>query len=143
LEAFPIFLIVSDCGASLSRKSIPSAFNPLRLKRIIDLIADQNRSLRVRSFIPFVQKSALGAYIQAGAEAKSSIEKLAGEITAAQMSLSENCLSPEEVARAAAYGTNLWKTPARSFGGRSTCCPATDMKPPNGTWNKKPSASSL
>jgi len=60
-------IIVSDAGAPL-----PSGFsflplNPFRLKRVADIMADQARALRVRTFSNYLQKSpGKGAFIYIG-----------------------------------------------------------------------------
>ncbi|WP_256939103.1 patatin-like phospholipase family protein [Acinetobacter harbinensis] len=46
-------IIVSDAGASLKQKFIFKKLSPWRLKHVTDIISDQSRALRVRSFINF------------------------------------------------------------------------------------------
>lgn len=42
-------------------------FNPLRLKRVLDIIHDQSRSLRVRTFMNYLEGNAeKGSYIYIG-----------------------------------------------------------------------------
>lgn len=61
-------LIVSDASTPLSRKKIPHVLNPLRVKLLIDIMMDQVRSLRVRSFVNFLINNKTGLYIQLGAD---------------------------------------------------------------------------
>lgn len=57
-------LIVSDAGAPLAQSFISKKLNPWRLKHVTDIISDQSRALRVRSFINFVKNnSGQGLYI--------------------------------------------------------------------------------
>lgn len=56
-------ILVSDAGAPLDRGFSLYAFNPLRFKRVIDIIQEQNRSLRIRSLCNFFEKNPKsGAY---------------------------------------------------------------------------------
>ena len=48
------FIMVSDAGAPLGRIA-PGWFRPFRLKRVADIMGDQTRALRVRSFVNFLQ----------------------------------------------------------------------------------------
>jgi hypothetical protein len=46
-------------------------FRPFRLKRVVDIVGEQSRALRVRSFINYLQSHpAGGAYLQIGAQAQ-------------------------------------------------------------------------
>ncbi|MFY6079549.1 patatin-like phospholipase family protein [Acinetobacter baumannii] len=49
-------LILSDAGAPLSQGFSLSKVNPWRLKRITDIISDQSRALRIRTFMNYIQK---------------------------------------------------------------------------------------
>jgi NTE family protein len=105
------YLLVSDAGAPLARQTIPHPLNPFRFKRIVDIISEQSRALRVRAFINFLQKNpTYGAYVGIGAVAQSSIGKFAEghEIIATEL-LKLTWLSANDAKRAAAYSTNLLK----------------------------------
>lgn len=56
-------IIVSDAGAPLARGFGLFALNPLRIKRLMDVLMDQNRALRVRGFIRYVIDNGTGGYI--------------------------------------------------------------------------------
>jgi NTE family protein len=56
-------IIVSDAGAPLTQGFNWSALNPWRLKRVTDIMSDQSRSLRVRSFTSFIVNNNPGAYL--------------------------------------------------------------------------------
>ncbi|EKJ86176.1 NTE family protein [Leptospira meyeri] len=60
------FLIVSDAGLPLEKTSIPGFLNPLRFYRLFNLALDQTRSLRVRSFMNFINRTQRGAYVYIG-----------------------------------------------------------------------------
>lgn len=60
-------IIVSDAGAPLQTGFSPFALSPWRLKRVADIMADQARSLRVRTFSNYLQQaSGRGAYLNIG-----------------------------------------------------------------------------
>ena len=54
------YIIVSDASTPLQRKKIPHVLNPLRIKLLIDIMMDQVRSLRVRSFVNHIIKEHTG-----------------------------------------------------------------------------------
>lgn len=68
----PSGIIVSDAGAPLVRGFGFSALNPLRMKRLMDVMMDQNRAVRVRGFINYVEMGNHGAYLGIPAESQHS-----------------------------------------------------------------------
>jgi NTE family protein len=56
-------VIVLDAGAPLWRGFGMATLNPLRIKRLMDVMMDQNRALRVRGFISYVIQSRQGGYL--------------------------------------------------------------------------------
>ena len=56
-------VIVSDAGAPLGRGFSNGAFSPWRLKRVADIMADQSRNLRVRTFVEYVKRTGAGAFL--------------------------------------------------------------------------------
>lgn len=57
-------IIVSDAGAPLKTGFSLFALNPSRFKRVADIMADQARALRVRTFSYYIQQEPLrGAYL--------------------------------------------------------------------------------
>ena len=48
-----VMILVCDAGAPLEQSFIAKQLSPWRLKHITDIISDQSRALRVRSFINF------------------------------------------------------------------------------------------
>lgn len=60
-------IIASDAGAPLGEGFSVDAFSPWRLKRVADIMSDQSRSLRVRSFVQYLRdprSPGRGAYLQ-------------------------------------------------------------------------------
>ncbi len=57
-------LIVSDAGAPLLPGFNTGSLNPLRMKRWFDLANEQQRSLRIRSFVNALRNGIRGAYLQ-------------------------------------------------------------------------------
>lgn len=53
-------ILVSDAGAPLSRGFSLFALNPWRFKRLSDIVMDQARALRVRTFTRYLQQSVQG-----------------------------------------------------------------------------------
>ena len=57
-------VIASDAGAPLAQGFSAVALNPWRLKRVADIMADQARNLRVRTFVEYLKRTNAGAFIQ-------------------------------------------------------------------------------
>jgi len=57
-------IVVSDAGAPLRKGFSMFALNPFRLKRVADIMSEQSRALRVRTFAHYLQQAPLrGAYL--------------------------------------------------------------------------------
>lgn len=57
-------IIVSDAGAPLQKGFSLTAMNPWRLKRVADIMSEQARALRVRSFVSYIHDNPHnGAYL--------------------------------------------------------------------------------
>lgn len=57
-------IVVSDAGAPIKKGFSMFALNPFRLKRVADIMSDQSRALRVRTFAHYLQQApARGAYL--------------------------------------------------------------------------------
>ena len=111
------FILVSDAGLPLSRTTLNYSLNPFRLKRISDIMSDQGRALRVRSFINFLQSNPdKGSYFQIGADARKKIETYQHHNqSGASALLNETWLSAQDAERAANYITTLRKMSAYDF----------------------------
>lgn len=60
-------IIASDAGAPLDEGFSSGALSPWRLKRVADIMSDQSRNLRVRSFVAYLKASdaqSRGAFLQ-------------------------------------------------------------------------------
>jgi NTE family protein len=110
------YIIVSDAGAPLGQVN-SRGFQPFRLMRVTDIISEQSRALRVRSFVNFLQCNPRnGAYIQIGADAQRTMRtysKLNPE--GAERLLRDSWVSTEDAARSAAYPTTLWRMSVADF----------------------------
>lgn len=56
-------VIVSDAGAPLGHGFSDGVFSPWRLKRVADIMSDQSRNLRVRTFVEYVKRTGAGAFL--------------------------------------------------------------------------------
>lgn len=57
-------IVVSDAGAPLAAGFDYGSLSPFRLKRVLDIISDQSRSLRVRTFLNYITNSPkMGTYL--------------------------------------------------------------------------------
>jgi NTE family protein len=102
------FLVVSDAGAPFA-PSAPGWFRPFRLKRVADIMSEQTRALRVRSFVNFLRSHPRdGAYLQIGADPKEklSIYRDHNRVVAEALSR-DTWLADDAVRRSAAYATTL------------------------------------
>lgn len=69
------FILVSDASAPLPAGFSYLALNPWRLKRVADIMSDQARALRVRTFVSYLKRqAAAGAYVTIGAKTKDGID---------------------------------------------------------------------
>lgn len=69
------FIFVSDAGAPLTAGFSYLALSPWRLKRVADIVSDQSRALRVRTFVHFLKLNPqAGAYLFIGSKTRSGLE---------------------------------------------------------------------
>jgi NTE family protein len=59
-KADDVFIISSDAGAPLKTGFSANWFNLLRLMRIVDIMSDQTRALRVRAFVEYITRESSG-----------------------------------------------------------------------------------
>ncbi|KQW69849.1 patatin-like phospholipase family protein [Methylibium sp. Root1272] len=63
-----LFILVSDAGAPLPTGFSYGVMSPWRLKRVADIMSEQARALRVRTFTSYLQRTpGAGAYVYIGA----------------------------------------------------------------------------
>ena len=110
------FIIVSDAGAPLDQIA-PGWFRPFRLKRVADIMSEQTRALRVRSFVNFLQSYPnSGAYLQIGTQAEIKLRAYRSSNAAmADLLLGESWVSGKDVRHAASYQTTLRRMSAVDF----------------------------
>jgi len=110
------FIMVTDAGAPLGRIA-PGWFRPFRLKRVADIMGDQTRALRVRSFVNFLQQHPKdGAYIQIGAVAEEKLRTYSRHnAAAAEALLCDSWIGAADVARAAGCQTTLRRMSQADF----------------------------
>ncbi len=61
------YIVCSDAGAMLAPGFNMGPLNVFRLKRVVDIMSDQSRSLRVRAFVNYIQCTPIaGAYLNIG-----------------------------------------------------------------------------
>lgn len=112
------FIIVSDAGTPLTPFLAPSFMGWRRLVRFMDIIMNQARALRVRSFVNFLQQnSSAGTYLQIGSDSTDRIQKYAtGSNHDSQLEFTNGLwLSLEEVRHAAAIPTTLRRLSEMEF----------------------------
>jgi len=75
LKSSANFIIVSDAGLPLARKSLVGPLSPFRVKRIMDISMDQTRALRIRALSNHFQNTPnAGIYLQIGANPRERIK---------------------------------------------------------------------
>jgi NTE family protein len=103
-------LLVSDAGAPLSERFAIGPLNPWRMKRWLDLQAEQQRALRVRGFIHAIRNGMPGAYLQIGTRPHE-------QLTAAKHAngAAAGWLCTEDTSAAASCPTMLARLPPATF----------------------------
>jgi NTE family protein len=110
------FILVSDAGAPLGQTA-PSWIRLFRLKRVADIMGEQTRALRVRSFASFlVNNPTGGAYLQIGVDAASSVQTYRSHnLAMADLLLAQAWTSTADLARVASYKTTLRRMKSADF----------------------------
>ncbi|ASD63022.1 patatin-like phospholipase family protein [Bdellovibrio bacteriovorus] len=103
------FLIVSDAGKPFATEDIPHPLNPFRFKRLMDIMSEQTRALRVRSIVNFIKNNpSLGMYLQIGTISSApSFQNLCPN--------GEMWLDEKSVSYARSFPTSLLKMTPESF----------------------------
>lgn len=95
-------IVASDAGAPLTSGFNFWGLSPFRIKRLLDIVTDQTRALRVRSFVQFLRGEHCGAYLRIGT--------VPGQLFAKSPRLvsdSQSWLSDTEIELARTVPTNL------------------------------------
>lgn len=106
----PFQVIACDAGSPLTRGFQYGALNPLRIERLMSIMLDQTRALRVRSFIDFLEHRKAGAYIGVDAHP---LKLLTTHAFSPDTSIA--WLSDEAIARAQNYPTTLAALTGEAF----------------------------
>ncbi|MBU4318486.1 MAG: patatin-like phospholipase family protein [Proteobacteria bacterium] len=105
------FLIVSDAGAPYIRQSLPHLLSPSRLKQIVNVVVDQTRALRVRSYVCFLKNNPeRGVYLQIGFRPEEHIHGCN-----AKTCHDDEWLSDDEIVLAKRYPTTLGRMKEDDF----------------------------
>jgi NTE family protein len=109
------FIIVSDAGAPLARMPIRNIFRLLRIKRFMNIVMDQARSLRVRVFVDFLQKNTkCGMYLQIGSNPVAKLKKFLKD-SEKHVQDEASWLTSEETSYVASLPTTLDKMTENEF----------------------------
>lgn len=111
-----VFIICSDAGAPLALGFNEGPLNVFRLKRVADIMSDQSRSLRVRTFAQFLQATpSAGAYLGI-TTAISGEENCPSAQFAASFPTTLRRLNHEEFDRLAAHGQGVAERSQKDYG---------------------------
>jgi NTE family protein len=102
-------IIVSDAGAPLEKGFDTGTLSPLRIKRWFDLASEQQRALRVRSFVNALRNGLPGAYLQIGSPAVDRLNAVSHSGPALQW------LTAAQATAAVKCATSLNRMPADTF----------------------------
>jgi NTE family protein len=110
-------LIVSDAGAAYVRSRTPISICPGRMLKIVNILMDQTRSLRVRALVNFAIKNpGRSHYIQIGTIPVQKIKEYGSKRSDfAEILASRNWLEPHQVEFAKTYRTSLRQMRVKDF----------------------------
>lgn len=104
-----VFIICSDAGAPLASGFDQGPLNVFRLKRVADIMSDQSRSLRVRTFANYLQQTPSGGAYLSINTAISAQESCPSAQFAASFPTTLRRLDHDEFDRIAAHGQAVAK----------------------------------
>lgn len=111
-----ICIIVSDAGAPLAPGFSFGNFNPFRLKRVADIMADQAHALRIRTFSTYLQEdTGRGAFIYINAPVSKEVLEISREF-AVRFPTTLRRLNIDEFDRLAEYGYVIATQVERQYG---------------------------
>jgi NTE family protein len=111
-----VALVVSDAGAPLAQGFSLGALNPWRMKRVNDIMSDQARALRVRTFVAYLLKGVnRGAYLYIG-EPISEMRPCPSALFSANFPTTLKRLSESEFDRLVEHGYQVTSKYQREFG---------------------------
>lgn len=110
------FILVSDAGAPLDTGFSYLALNPWRLKRVSDIMSDQARALRVRTFVHYLRSQAdAGGYLYIGSLTASGASPT-GHAHPSRFATTLRRLTPQEFDTLADHGHHVAKSVHTEFG---------------------------
>jgi len=103
------YLVCSDAGSSLKRASPGLPWSPFRALRILNIVMDQTRALRVRALTNFLKNNPeSGAYAEIGADPIERIKRFeSSNSSAAERLLNSPWLPSDQIKLAAEHPTTL------------------------------------
>lgn len=104
-------VVASDAGSSLSRGFSLGPLNPFRLVRVLEVVMDQSRALRVRAFAKYLTQGNPGAYLQIGSVPSEKLNRYAPRLSTPAVPW----LDEESVRRASTFPTSLWRLSSEEF----------------------------
>jgi NTE family protein len=108
-------IIVSDAGSPLRQGFSLWAMNPLRFKRVADIMSEQARALRVRTFMRYLHlRPQAGAYVYIGMPA--SAEHMVDGLPPSQFRTTLRCTTPTAFEAIARHGYHVALTELTSRG---------------------------
>ena len=118
------YIVVSDAGAPLSQGFHHSALSVFRLKRMADIMSDQTRALRVRTFTAYLQRRpGSGCYVYIDT-AVTATPDCASAMYAAHFPTTLRRMKPVEFDRIAGHGYDVSLRVEREFGLYGSADPA-------------------
>ena len=110
------FIICSDAGAPLESGFNKGPLNVFRLKRVADIMSEQSRSLRVRSFVQFLQTTPSGGAYLCISTAISGENNCPSAQFAASFPTTLRRLNHDEFDRLAAHGWGVAERFQKDYG---------------------------
>jgi NTE family protein len=110
------YIVCSDAGALLAPGFSKGPLNVFRLKRVADIMSDQSRSLRVRAFANYIQRTPMsGAYLNIGGLMSSQLTGADAQF-AATFPTTLRRLNTAEFERIVNHGANVADHVRKEFG---------------------------
>jgi NTE family protein len=109
------YIIVADAGAPLATGMTSGPLSPFRIKRMMDIMSDQCRALRIRSFVNYLQKHPTdGAFLPIGMSVSG--KNCQKAVFAKSFPTSLKRLGREEFNRLSAYGYEVTVVTEKLYG---------------------------
>jgi len=108
------FIIVSNASASIKNEKHTKGFSRKKLKRLLEIVRDQNQALRSRMVIDYIKRTQKGVYLKIGRGAHyiTSKSEVHNDL---KKHLIDECLSCEETEKVRDYKTTLKRPSKEDF----------------------------